>query len=110
MGHSYRLPDQSPPQPAVSESLYALWGDVEHGLRQVLSQVAGRLDLATTRDIEALLDHNELGVAAESLTYCLAQAQPPLSDPERDALWSLGARMDIDLSEWEKLGRQERNK
>lgn len=93
----------------MSESPYAPWGEVEHGLRQVLSQVASRLDPATTRDIEALLDHNELGVAAESLTYCLAQADPPLTGPERDALWSLGARIDIDLSEWEELGHRERS-
>jgi hypothetical protein len=53
--------------------------EVERGLRQLLADVRDRLDLEALREIEEYLHHNEFGLAAESLTYSLAQIDPPLS-------------------------------
>lgn len=97
-----------PPHPASGDRLLELWREIERDLRRLLAQADDRLDPATVLQIEEFLDHNELGVAAEGLAYSLSQALPPTSDRERETLRSLGARMDLDLAEWEELGLRER--
>ena len=62
----------------------------------LLIRLGDRLDLKTQRWVHEFLDHNELGLALETMAEALSEAAAPISDHERAEMLDLVADMRMD--------------
>lgn len=69
----------------------------------VLVLVADRLDARAAEYVTDFLDHAEYGLALETMTDALAEAEAPLTPDERQMILSVAHRMELND------GRVERN-
>jgi hypothetical protein len=65
--------------------------DVRKRLLRLLIGLGDRLDGRTQRWTQEFLDHNELGLALETIADGLSEADAPISDDERQEMLALVA-------------------
>lgn len=85
-----------------SEDLLKLWARVESHLRRALSTV--EVDASTRRMSEEFLDHNELGLAFETLVGALVEAGTTLPPEAHSHLAAAADEMGLqDNADWQLL-------
>jgi hypothetical protein len=62
----------------------------------ILIRLADRLDPRTQEWVHEFLDHNELGLALETMADALSEAASPISDDEHAEMLDLVADMQMD--------------
>ena len=65
-------------------------------LRELASQLGGRLSDSADRLVEEYVSVNELGLALESLVDALAEAEQPVSADERATMLALAGPMGLE--------------
>ena len=80
------------------EELEARWACLKAGIRGLLAGLAG-LPADQRAWIEECLDHNELGLAFESLCHTLVASQVPIAASQHDELLALQEMIRSDLVE-----------
>jgi hypothetical protein len=62
----------------------------------VLIRMGDRLDLQSKEWVQEFLDHNELGLALETMVDALSEAGEPITDQERGEMLGLVVEMQMD--------------
>ena len=74
----------------------AYYDDIRGRLMGLLVRLGDRLDLPTQDWVHEFLDHNELGLALETMADGLGEAGAPVEDQERSEILALVGVMRMD--------------
>jgi hypothetical protein len=77
----------------TQEQKRKFWRDIQTLLSSVLEQCAPDLPVGVVVDVRAYLDHNELGLAWETLCEELLEVDVVLESPAQDSFLEAGRRM-----------------